>query len=127
MSRRRTVHAARKPPAELREIRVVILEDTDPDPSYLDQEGFEDRREAYQRGDFYFVGMRAEAEVVIEGTVQTLDSMGIWGVESDSGDAFFNELANEEWDQLRTVLKTVGVATKQLPLKADPEWIEWST
>ena len=127
MSRRRTVHAKRKPPAELREIRVVILEDPDPDPSFLDQEGFEDRREAYQRGDFYFVGIRAEAQVVIEGTIQTLQSGGLWGIESDSDQSFFNEVANEEWDQLRSVLKTVGVPTKELPLKADPEWIEWGT
>lgn len=127
MSRRRTVHAARKPPAELREVRVVVVEDTDPDPSYLDQEEFEDRREAYQRGDFYFVGVRAEAEVVIEGTLQTLQSGGLWGIESDSERSYFEEVANEEWSQLRDVLKTVGVATKQLPLKADPEWIDWGT
>lgn len=127
MSRRRTVHAARKPPAELREVRVVVVEDTDPDPSYLDQEEFEDRREAYQRGDFYFVGIRAEAEVVIEGTLQTLQSGGLWGIESDSERSYFEEVANEEWSQLRDVLKTVGVATKQLPLKADPEWIDWGT
>ncbi|KKK92191.1 hypothetical protein LCGC14_2705370, partial [marine sediment metagenome] len=31
------------------------------------------------------------------------------------------------WAALRAVLKTVGVATEQLPLEADRKWIEWRT
>ena len=127
--RRRVVAApARRPPAELQSIRVVVDHDPDPDTSYLEQDELEDRLAAYKRGEFDFVGVRAEADVLIEGTVQTLTSGGLWGVESDSGEEYLVGVAVEEYEQLRKVLKTVGVPTAQLPA-ADAEtvrgWIEW--
>ncbi len=53
------------------------------------------RMEAYNRGDWHMVGIRAVAEVVTaSGTIQTLRSGGLWGIESDSGndDPFPNRL-----------------------------------
>jgi hypothetical protein len=128
-ARRRVVAApARRPPAELRSIRVVVEHDPDPDVSFLEQEDLEDRLAAYRRGEFDFVGVRAEADVLVEDTVQTLTSGGLWGVESDSGEEYLVGVAVEEYEQLRRVLKTVGVPTAQLPA-ADAEqvraWIEW--
>jgi hypothetical protein len=131
-ARRRVVAApARRPPAELtgaRPIRVVVEHDPDPDVSYLDQDEFEDRRAQYERGEFDHVGVRAEADVVIEGTVQTLASPGLWGVESDSGEEYVVGVAVEEYEQLRKVLKTIGVPTAQLPEASEStvrDWIEW--
>lgn len=129
--RRRVVEAtARRPPAELQAIRVVVEHDPDPDVSFMDQEGFEDRRAEYERRDFNFVGVRAEAEVTIEGIMQTLTSGGLWGIESDLGNEYFSDIAVEEYEQLRKILKTIGVPTAQLP-KGDPEqvraWMEWRT
>jgi len=128
-TRRRGVAAsARKPPAELQSIRVVVEHDPDPDVSFLEQDEFEDRLAAYKRGEFDFVGVRAEAEVVIEGVVQTLTSGGLWGIESDSGEEYIESVAVEEYEQLRKVLKTVGVPTAQLPAaSADQvrEWMDW--
>jgi hypothetical protein len=126
-SRKRVVDvAARKRPApKLHGIRVLVLPDEDPDPSYLDQGEFADRREAFRRGDFSFVGVRAEAEVDIGGIVQTLTSGGLWGVESDAGDSYVEEVAGEEWAELRRVLTDVGVPTSKLPTEVDPNWIEW--
>jgi hypothetical protein len=128
-ARRRVVAApARRPPAELRSIRVVVEHDPDPDVSFLEQEDLEDRLAAYRRGEFDFVGVRAEADVLVEDTVQTLTSGGLWGVESDSGEEYLVGVAVEEYEQLRRVLKTVGVPTAQLPA-ADAEqvraWMEW--
>lgn len=125
-ARRRVVAApARKPPAELRTIRVVVEHDPDPDVSFLEQDDFEDRLAAYKRGEFDFVGVRAEAEVVVEGVVQTLTSGGLWGVESDSGEEYIESVAVEEYEQLRKVLKTIGVPTSELPQAIEKEWIEW--
>lgn len=101
--RRRVVAApARRPRVELRAVRVLV----EPDPEESD-----------------LVSVRAEAEVAIEGTLQILESGGLIGVERDE----VTEIAAEEWTRLRTVLKTVGVATEQLPLDVHREWIEWRT
>jgi len=123
--RRRVVAApAHKAPAELRSVRILITADEYPDASYLEQDEFEERLDAYERGDFSLVGVRAEAEVTIEGIAQTLKSSGLYGIESDSEQEYFDEVFDQEWSQLRSVLKTVGVPTEQLPLEVDLGWIE---
>jgi hypothetical protein len=127
-SRKRIVEAPRKRRSpELQQVRVLVLPDPDPDPSYLDQEEFTDRREAYRRGDLAFVGIRAEAKIVVDGILQTIVSGGLWGVESDAGDAYIREVAGEEYTDLRRILKTLGVPTSDLPNDVDPSWIEWRT
>ena len=127
-ARKRVVDVRRRTQPQLHSIKVLVLPDEDPDPSYLDQDEFEDRKEAFQRGDFHFIGIRAEAVVAVEGILQTLTSGGLWGVESDSGDDYIEGVAVEEYEALRDVLKSIGVSTAQLPV-ADREtvrsWIEW--
>jgi hypothetical protein len=124
--RRVVVEAARKRRSpELSAIRVLVLPDTEPDTSFLDQDEFEDRREAFRRGDFSFVGVRAEAEIVVDGITQTIVSGGLWGIESDAGDPYILEVANEEHNDLRRILKTLGVPTSELPANVDPKQIEW--
>ena len=129
-ARRRVVAApARRPPPELQSLRVLVEEDPDPEVSYLDQDEFEDRRAAFHRGEFGFVGVRVEADVIIQGTVQTLVSPGLWGIESDSGDEYIESVAVEEYGELRKVLTAVGVPTAQLP-QATGEAVrslEWRT
>lgn len=125
-ARRRVVVAPpRKPPAELRGVRVIVEDDPDPDVSYLMQEGFEERRRAHKRGELGFVGVHVEATVFIEDTEQTLVSPGLWGIENDLDEEELDQIVGEEWNALRNVLKTVGVTTEQLPLEVDREWIEW--
>ena len=117
-SHKRVVEATQRRPApKVQEIRVRVIHDEDPDTSYLDQDDeFADRRAEFERGDFAFVGVRAEADVVIEGVTQTLTSGGLWGIESDSGDEYIEETALEEYDSLRDILKAVGVSTTQVPV-----------
>jgi hypothetical protein len=126
-TQRRVVHEAsrrRRLPA-MESVRVLVEPDDDPDTSFLDQEEFDDRREAYQRGAFTFVGIRAEAEIVVDGIVQHITSGGLWGVESDAGNPYICEVANEEYNDLRRILKTLGVPTSELPMEVDPKWIVW--
>ena len=59
---------------------VVVEPDPDPDATYLDQRELADRRAAYRRGEFALLRVRAEAEVLIEGTMQTLTSPGLSGL-----------------------------------------------
>jgi hypothetical protein len=124
--RRVVVEAARKrPPPQVQRFRVLIEHDADPDVSYLEQDEFEDRLAAYKRGEFGFVGVRVEAEVVIEGMIQTLTSPGLWGIESDSDKEYIAQVAGEEYAALRDVLKAVGVSTSQLPREVEQDWFEW--
>jgi hypothetical protein len=112
---------------ELQSIKVFVLPDEDPDTSYLDQGDFENRKEAFHRGNFSFVGVRAEAEIVVDGIIQTITSGGLWGIESDSGDEYIKEVAGEEYNDLRKILKTLGVPTSELPTELDAKQIEWRT
>lgn len=108
-------------------MRVIVEPDPEPNASYLEQEEFADRLLAYKRKRFSFLRVRTEAEVVIEEIAQVLTSGGMPGVESDSEDEYLDEIIAREWEGLRAVLKTVGVATDKLPLDVDRAWIEWRT
>jgi hypothetical protein len=95
--------------AKLDEVEVVVMADENPDPSYLDQEGFEDRKKEFERGDFGFVGVRAEASVVVGGVIQHITSGGLWGIESDSDKKYIREVGEEEYNALKDILKDMGV------------------
>jgi hypothetical protein len=110
---------------ELQSIVVLVLPDEDPDVSFLDQDEFKDRAKAYKRGDFAFVWVRAEAEIVVGGVVQLITSGGCGGVESDAGDEHIHGIAQEEYTDLRKILKTLGVPTSELPTEVDAKQIEW--
>ena len=91
------------------------LWDPFPDTSYLEGPGFEDRYRQYQNGDFVFVGIRAEAEIVVNGVCQTIASGGLWGIESDSEHQYLSEVEHEEVDQLKAILQSLGFSDSELP------------
>jgi len=127
-TRRRVVTAStRRPPTTLQAIRVVFEEDREADASYLEENEFKSRLAEYKRGEFKFVYVQAEADVVIAGIGQRLVSGGRLEIESDTEEALLDEMIAEEWESLRNVLKTVGVPTEQLPLAVKRGWIEWRT
>ncbi len=68
-----------------------------------------ERMEGYNRGDWWMVGIWAEAAVVIHNVVQTISSGGLWGVESDAGRDYHLEVANEEVASLRAILETLDL------------------
>jgi hypothetical protein len=108
---------------ELLAIRVLVLADEDPGASLVDLD--EDRKASYDRGDFSFVGIRAEAQMTVDGIVQTIVSGGLWGIESDADAGYIQEVAGDEYNDLRKILKTLGVPTSELPNEVDVKQIEW--
>lgn len=95
------------------DFEMSVIPDNDFDTSYLEQDGFEDRRAMFQRGEFEFVGVRAEIQLQIpyghDFIIKTIESPGLWGVESDSGEAYLREVFQEECEVLADILAELGV------------------
>lgn len=81
----------------------------DPDAAgYVDPDKFDDewakaqaRMDAWERGDWYYVGVRAKAEIKVphgrdHWILSTMRSPGIWGIESDSGADYMAEVFGDE-------------------------------
>ena len=77
-----------------------------------------ERMEAGLHGQWWPEFVYAVARVSVSGTVQTIRSGGIGGVESDAGE-YRTEIAREELDALRETLREMGV-----PLD---DWAELAT
>jgi hypothetical protein len=79
-----------------------------------------ERMERLQRGDWCYIGIRAEAEVLIpsssEGAsiVQEITSGGLWGIESDSDASYLKEVEGEELSELRKQLYAVGFSKRAI-------------
>ena len=57
---------------------------------------------------WYFMGIVAEATVYIAGVRQTLQSGGLWGIESDSEESYLKDIEIEQLSELRDILKEIG-------------------
>ena len=79
------------------------------------------RLEAYYNNEWHFVGVQAVAEIRINGLLQTISSGGLWGIESDSSDEYFDEIFEEEKEQLKDVLLQLGFTEKQIAQNEDLE------
>ena len=89
-------------------IEAEVLIDEHPDTSWLEGEPYwADRWAAYKRGEFHFIGIRAKADIVVNETIQTITSGGLWGVESDSNQEHLDDIAKEEIDEVRDILKAL--------------------
>jgi hypothetical protein len=89
-----------------------------------------ERMEAYNRDEWGFIGIRAEATVIIgevcrirnekgeeivTGRIhQFLTSGGLWGIESDSDQSYFREVEQEELNQLRRILHEWGFSFRAI-------------
>lgn len=75
------------------------------------------RAEAYNRQEWYMLGIRAIAEVHLPteqggySSVHYLKSPGLWGVESDSDKDYLTKVAKEELEHLREILAAFNVDT----------------
>lgn len=69
------------------------IADPDADTSYLEQDECADRLEQYRNDQFSFLGIVVKA---YRKDVMLGQSFGLWGIESDSGEDYFSEIANEE-------------------------------
>jgi hypothetical protein len=115
------------------EIEIDMIETYDPestpldylfqDPNYRQQD--EARLAAWRNDEWHFVGIRAKATIKIpHGTnpqcwiTAELMSPGLWSIESDSGDAYLQEVYREERDILIEML--ASLKTYDLIAKDDP-------
>lgn len=74
-----------------------------------------ERMEALERQEWAYVGIQALAKVQLpSGTVQRITSGGLWGIESDSGQDYFAEVAGDEMAQLADDLKALGISAKAI-------------
>ena len=88
-----------------------VLPDLNPDASYLEQEGFEDRRAQYLADLFSFVGIRAEVQLHdwTTGVVTNVTSAGLWNIEDDSDREYLWQVGSEELDSLSDELAARGI------------------
>jgi len=90
-----------------------------------------DRLERLNRGDWCFIGLRAEAEIGIGDfakypakfncTVQHISSGGLWGIESDSNKSYFESVGKDELANLREQLKALGFSARAISTAFKPE------
>lgn len=77
-----------------------------------------ERMERLQRGDWGYIGIRAEAEVLIPSNghsiVQEVTSGGLWGVESDSDKSYLASVEGEELGELRKQLYVLGFSKRAI-------------
>ncbi len=119
--------------ATLRKLERQIIPDECPDASYLEQEGlgFEERLAAYQRDEFYFVWIQAVAEIHLpfgsQGVqiIQTIESPGLWGIEDDSGETYFESVYAEELRTLEAMLAELGVRDPDELLADELKRADW--
>jgi hypothetical protein len=112
------------------DLKIKIPYDESPDISYLQQE-YEDsppeeqekykaqdakRLEKLERGDWSFIGIRAECRINIPGNSSApfticcpISSSGLWGIEDDSGEEYLKEVALEQVEELLLMLRSLSV------------------
>jgi hypothetical protein len=77
-----------------------------------------ERMERLHAGDWGYIGIRAEAEILLPSgdasIVQEITSGGLWGVESDSGKDHIAETEQEELSELREQLRALGFGTRAI-------------
>ena len=94
--------------------RRIIEDDLDSSPlEWMDPVDDAERIAAFNNEDWSFVGIVAKAtlRIPIGGSsfrLLTVESAGLWGIESDSGEAYFNEIFEAEKAQLLSELRTLG-------------------
>ena len=83
-----------------------------------------DRMESLNRGDWCFVGIRAEAKIGVPMKpglpsyattylTNTIMSSGLWGIESDS-EEYLTEIEQEQLSELKSQLKALGFSTRAI-------------
>ena len=82
------------------------------DPDYRQQD--EDRLKAWRNDEWHFVGIRAKATLKIPHGLNRdcwitseLLSPGLWSIETDSGDAYFRQVYQEEREILAGMLDSL--------------------
>ena len=75
------------------EVVAEIKHDDNADTSYLLQEGWEERRQAYHNDEFDYYGIVARVLLDVDGRDVEIGHAACWGYESDSGEEYLAEEA----------------------------------
>lgn len=67
-----------------------------------------ERMERLNNGDWYYIGVQAVAKIRVNGILQKISSGGLWGIESDSGSDYLEEIDQEQAKELQEQLSTLG-------------------
>ena len=110
--------------ARITKITIRQLYDQDPDTSYMDQDGFEKRKMQYDNGDFFYIGVRADADIQTSydgknWLCNTITSGGLWGIESDSDESYIESIRIEEETELRDILSKFGFSDDEITTALD--------
>ena len=81
---------------------------------YLQAKRDYERMESLQRGNWQFIGIKAEAKITVNGIIQHISSGGLWGIESDIGDDYIEEVEKAELSDLKNQLKELGFKQGQI-------------
>lgn len=77
------------------------------------------RAQAFARDEWRYIGVQARAHIHIiqngAGTYYTLTSAGLWGIESDSGEDYLNEVFDEEKNALTADLAAMWNLIEEAP------------
>jgi hypothetical protein len=69
------------------------------------------RRKAFNDMEWSYIGIRARAKCVVVrsgvGTLFNMDSSGLWGVESDSGESYLAEVYEQEKAELLSMIEAM--------------------
>jgi hypothetical protein len=91
--------------------RVRVEDDCIDDPKDRDEGMTNKREQAYYSGEWNYIGIKARAIIIVIrmncGTIYTLESSGLYGIESDSGEEYLNEVFESEKDSLIKYLKFI--------------------
>lgn len=72
-----------------------------------------ERMRDLQRGEWGYIGIKAEAVVKLTGDLtQRISSGGLWGIESDSDPSDFRSIEHEQLDDLRDELHAMGFSKR---------------
>ena len=85
----------------------------EPDANPANAEANAERLASYRAGEWHCIGIRARAAFLIDlgraALIQTVDSPGLWGIESDSDPAHLDRVFAEEAQTLRGILAKLNV------------------
>ena len=90
-------------------MKIIITRKIVDDPDqHWDGDNEQDRLE-FERGDWHLVGVYAEAEIHFpygeDFIIGKLKSPGLWGVQSHSGEDYFNKIFEEEVKTLKGMIE----------------------
>lgn len=110
----RHVDARKTPGLYVKFERKIIVDEIQRVPDWLGEGDETDehraetaaRKNQFERGDLWLVGVRAVAHIqhVHKGghsTLYRIESAGLWGIESDSGEDYLDDVFRGECDELR--------------------------